>query len=409
MIRRAALGALLATTLSCGARTALSDQPYEPASLFCTTSAFAGRPMRDVALAVGLPRALRGRATWVVGESVPGSTPTVAHQGGDRATFRADLEGTYAVRVSVPATTPDGGAGDGGTDDVVSCTLTVRVNAAGPVALCPAEVTVPPLQAVPLTGRASGDRPIRSQRWSIDQAPAASSRREPTPDDQAATRFTPDVAGDHRLRFRVTDDNGASDECFTVVHAVPTEGLRVELSWDPPGRSCPTREGAACDGSDVDLHLLQGVGDPNWNTDNDCYYANCRGGTGAGLRWGTAAADDDPRLDVDDIEGHGPENINILRPSARYYRIGVHYFADDGAGPQAATLTVYCNGATPVARLGPVNLVVRGRIEENDLWLAADVLPLPGGGCRVQPIARAGQPWITTLFAASRGPNPPPP
>lgn len=406
MTRRAAGLALLATLAACGARTALSDQPYEPAALYCTATTFVGRPMRDVALAVGLPRALRGRATWTLGESVPGSTPTIAHDGGDRATFRADLEGTYTVRVSVPASV-DGGLGDAGSDDVVSCTLTVRVRAAGPVATCPTDVTVAPLQTVPLTGRASGDRPIRRVAWTLESAPPGSARRAPEPDDMAATRFTPDVAGDHRLRFRATDDNGASDECVTVVHAVPREGLRVEMSWDPPGRSCPTSEGAACDGSDVDLHLLQGVGDPDWRTDSDCYYGNCT--MGRGLRWGAATTDDDPRLDLDDTTGHGPENVNILRPSARYYRIGVHYYNSHGAGPQAATVTVYCDGPAPVARLGPVTVSHRGAPEENDLWIAADVLPLAGGGCRVVPILRAGQPWITTTAAASLGPNPPPP
>ncbi len=402
MIRRVALLALLT---SCGARTALSDQPYEPASLYCTSAEFRGRPMRDLALTVGLPRALRGRAQWTVDASVAGSSPTLSHQGSERAIFRADLEGTYTIRVTVPAD-PDAGV-DGGSSAPLSCTITAIVRANGPVATCPAEVTVAPLQVVPLTARVTSDRPIRSRGWTVDQAPAGSSRRAPLPDDADATRFTPDVAGDHRLRFRVTDDNGASDECTTLVHAVPQEGLRVEMSWDPPGRQCPDREGAACDDSDVDLHLLQGVGDPNWNTNNDCYYANCT--SGSVLQWGGVSFDDNPRLDIDDTTGHGPENINILRPSARYYRIGVHYFTNDGAGPQAVTLTVYCNGSTPVARLGPVNVTFRGAVASNDLWIAADVLPLPGGGCRVAPISRGGRPWITTLTDASRGPNPPPP
>ncbi len=402
MIRRVALLALLA---SCGARTPLSDQPYEPASLYCTSTVFVGRPMRDVALTVGLPRALWGRAQWSVDAAVAGSSPTLAHQGSERAIFRADLEGTYTVRITVP---PDPDAGvDGGAAESLSCTISVLVRANGPVATCPAEVTVAPLQVVPLTARVSSDRPIRSREWTIDQAPASSSRRTPTPDDTDATRFTPDVAGDHRLRFRVTDDNGASDECTTVVHAVPREGLRVELSWDPPGRQCPTRPGAACDSSDLDLHMLQGVGDPNWKTDDDCYYANCT--SGLVLPWGSPSFDDNPRLDIDDTTGHGPENINILRPSARYYRLGVLYFINNNEGPQSATLTVYCNGATPVARLGPVTLRARGNDDGNDLWIAADVLPLPDGSCRVVPISRGAQPWITTPTEASRGPNPPPP
>lgn len=303
--------------------------------------------------------------------------------------------------------TDDRDAGDGGPAPELSCTLTVQVRAAGPVVTCPAELTVTPLQPVDLEGRVAGDRAIRSVGWTIDSAPSGSARRPPEPTDRARTRFTPDIAGDHRLRFRAVDSDGASDECVTVVHAVPREGLRIELSWDPPGRSCPASPGAACDSSDVDLHLLQGVGDPNWRTDSDCYYGNCT--NSRGLRWGALTVDDDPHLDIDDVTGHGPENINILRPSARFYRVGVHYYSDHGAGPQAATLTIYCNGATAVARLGPITLSSRGGPDDNDFWIAADVLPLPGGGCRVAPISRGAQPWIVRQSEAltSAGPSAP--
>ncbi|MDO9020417.1 MAG: hypothetical protein Q7V43_26060 [Myxococcales bacterium] len=411
MTGRAALAALLAATAACGARTALNDQAWEPAALYCSDALLAGRPGRDLALVAGVPRALRGRARWAVVASPPGSTATVQSDGGERATFRADREGAYTVRVSAEAPA-DGDAGDAGPAAELSCELTVQIRAAGPVAACPAELTVAPLQPVTLLGRSAGDRPVRSVAWSVDGAPAGSARRPPEPTDAATTRFTPDIAGDHRLRFRVVDDDGASDECVTVVHAVPREGLRVELSWDPPGRSCPDRPGAACDDSDVDLHLLRGGGSPVWGSggnrsESDCYFANC---TAGGLRWGDpASTDDDPRLDIDDVTGHGPENINILRPSAPYYRVGVHYYASDGAGPQAATLTIYCNGPTPVARLGPVTVTARTTPEANDLWIAADIVPLAGGGCRVAPIARGGQPWIATISEAMRSPAPPAP
>ena len=60
MTGRAALVALLAATTACGARTGLNDQPYEPASLYCTDALFTGRPSRDLALVVGLSHRLRG-------------------------------------------------------------------------------------------------------------------------------------------------------------------------------------------------------------------------------------------------------------------------------------------------------------------------------------------------------------
>lgn len=406
MIRRVALLALLAPGLSCGARTGLADQAYEPASLYCTDTVFLGRPDREISLIVGVPRALRSLARWTITEQVAGSTPQIRSDGGERAVFQSDREGRYTVRVTVPAAA-DRDAGDGGPTAEISCTIAVEVRAAGPVVTCPADITVTPLQPVDLVGRSSGDRTIRSVAWAVDGAPAGSARRPPVPPDAATARFTPDIAGDHRLRFRVIDADGASDECVTIVHAVPREGLRVELSWDPPGTSCPREPGAACDSSDVDLHLLQGVGDPNWRTDNDCYYGNCT--NSAGLRWGNTTLDDDPHLDIDDVTGHGPENINIFRPSARYYRVGVHYYSAHGAGPQAATLTIYCNGPTPIARLGPVTVTARSTPDEGDLWMAADVLPLPGGGCRVAPIARGGGPWIVRQTEALTTAGPPAP
>jgi hypothetical protein len=402
LTRRAALLALLCANSACGARTALGDQAFEPSDLHCTDAIIAGRPGRDLPLIAGVPRALRGLVRWSVSSAVPGATASLRSDDGERATFQADREGAYTVRVA--ATPPS--RGDAGPGAELSCELAVQLRAAGPVAACPAEVTVAPLQTVTLLGRAAGDRPIRSVGWSVDAAPPGSARRPPEPDDAASARFTPDIAGDHRLRFRVVDADDRSDECVTVVHAVPREGLRVELSWDPPGRRCPENPGAACDDSDVDLHLLQGVGDPNWRTDSDCYFGNCTGARG--LRWGAATLDDDPRLDIDDVTGHGPENVNIVRPSARYYRIGVHYYREDG-GPQAASVTVYCDGPTPVARLGPVTLVGRETFEEGDFWIAADVLPLPGGGCRVLPITRGGAPWIVRHREALTVAGPPAP
>lgn len=410
MSRRAALLALLASVTSCGARTGLNDEAYEPAFLYCSDAVFVARPARELSLVAGVPRALRGLARWSVVSSPSGSTPILQSDGGERATFRADREGAYVVRVTVPSSSDrDGGGSDGGDSgpaQELSCTLAVQVRAAGPVVTCPSELTVAPLQPVDLEGRVAGDRTIRSVGWTVDSAPAGSARRPPDPTDRARTRFTPDIAGDHRLRFRAVDSDGASDECVTVVHAVPREGLRVELSWDPPGRSCPDSPGAACDSSDVDLHLLQGVGDPNWRTDSDCYYGNCT--SSRGLRWGALTVDDDPHLDIDDVTGHGPENINILRPSARFYRIGVHYYRNDG-GPQAATVTIYCSGSAPVARLGPVTLTGRGTPDDGDFWIAADVLPLPGGGCRVAPITRGSQLWIVRQSEALTAAGPPPP
>src|SRR5690606_29907608 len=120
------------------------------------------------------------------------------------------------------------------------------------------------------------------------------------------TVYTPDIAGDYTLRLRVQDDSGHLAECTTIVRAVATEGLRVEIFWDT-------------NGTDMDTHLLH----PNartWNSNLDCYYGNCIGG----LSWSDPGRADDPSLDIDDVDGFGPENINIMTPAAGTYRVGVH-------------------------------------------------------------------------------------
>ncbi|MBK7156221.1 MAG: hypothetical protein IPH72_31365 [Sandaracinaceae bacterium] len=56
----------------------------------------------------------------------------------------------------------------------------------------------------------------------------------PRPPDNPRTVFTPDVAGEYTLRLQAQDDR-VTEECTTLVRAVATEGLRVEVFWNTNG------------------------------------------------------------------------------------------------------------------------------------------------------------------------------
>ncbi len=147
-------------------------------------------------------------------------------------------------------------------------------------------------------------------------------------------------------------------------------------------------------------HLLHPDGSGWFDQNLDCFFANC---VGSHPDWGTTAEEDDPRLDVDDVNGRGPENINVESPeeSGRPYRIGVHYFDDDGFGPSRVYLNIYCYGVLEQT-IGPVTLARgnQGAYTGNDFWKVADI-SFADGACTITPLTNgAGGPLIVTSAAA---------
>lgn len=326
--------------------------------------------------------------SWEMIEAPPGSGSAPSPAAAQDTNLTPDIPGRYVLRLTV---TDDTGLTD-------SCEAVVVGTPTPPDAICPDRINTTPLTEVTLRGEAEDDGTIVGWEWDLVSAPPGSSAPAPAPPDEQVALFMPDVAGEYRLLLTVIDDDGMEGSCETVVVAIPGEGLRVELYWNPPDRSCDTHPDPDCDRSDVDLHLLHPEA-PSWfhagAEDLDCYYATCIGGTG----WDRAGPSDDPRLDLDDVEGFGPENINIDEPVVGHeYTVGVHYFTDDGTGELAhAYIRIYCGtiDVDPVYEVGPVDLRAHGWDSwSNDFWRVATVV-WDGFGCRVDPLAdAAGRPDI---------------
>jgi len=148
---------------------------------------------------------------------------------------------------------------------------------------------------------------IMEYNWTLIEKPNGSEAFIP---NGGANRpgFVPDLAGSYVAQLVVHDDQGlASEPCIATLEAVPGQTLWVEMLWEHSN-------------DDMDLHLLRpGAG---LNGSGDCYYANCVGG---GLDWGVPGDPiDDPSLDLDDIPGTGPENINIYEPEDGIFDVYVH-------------------------------------------------------------------------------------
>jgi hypothetical protein len=133
--------------------------------------------------------------------------------------------------------------------------------------------------------------------------------------------------------------------------------LHLVLNWDVDG------------GSDVDFHFVRNYGAAACN---DCYFSNMT------PDWGVSGSIlDDPFLDYDDLEGPGPENINVDELADGRYRIIVHYYSDSGSsgggggggsgGPTNATVEVWIGG-TLRATYGPRRLDRTG-----STWDVADL------------------------------------
>ena len=207
----------------------------------------------------------------------------------------------------------------------------------GVIAVCAVNPSLvhPPFEMATFQGHDSYDTSgydLVTYDWSLISVPSGSSASLPvcnnTPD---CGPFTPDLGGTYTAQLYVENEIGQSDTCSVDLEAEPLEDLWIEMYWSH-------------NDDDMDLHLLAPGGTPRTNT--DCYYSNC---VWSSPDWGSAGyAGDDPSLDLDDIPGTGPENINIPDPSSGTFTVFVDDYSGstgDFSGGNDVTVNVYINGS----------------------------------------------------------------
>ncbi len=213
---------------------------------------------------------------------------------------------------------------------------------------------VEPLDDVEFSGdqstsaRAGGT--ITGRAWTILAAPPESSATLASA-SAATTRFHfssaagnvngVDVAGTFTVGLVVTDDLGAvSTQCSVTVNAVPRAGLHVQMTWDVAV-------------NDIDLHLARNG--TNWCSNDDCYFG------GTNRNWGGGNLN--PSLDIDDLSGFGPENINIESPADGDYTIGVGMYSH--TSDATVTVRIFIGGQLEFEGFQAMGI--------SDTWLPARV------------------------------------
>ena len=199
-----------------------------------------------------------------------------------------------------------------------------------------AECSVSPNKVEPLTfpvtwfgsgADAPAGHAIIDYEWALITQPSGSAISMPL-GGADRSGMVPDLAGTYQGQLIVTNDQGVrSEPCVATLEVIPSENLWIEMFWTHSG-------------DDMDLHLLRPGGSPR--SSGDCYYANC---ARTGLEWGGAGSADNPILDLDDIPGTGPENINIEDPYDGTYTVFVHdYPGSVYNSSNDVTIKIYLGG-----------------------------------------------------------------
>jgi len=236
-----------------------------------------------------------------------------------------------------------------------------------PIAVCGMDITVEPWSRAMLDGSASYDQDVPPDNplqyeWRLLTQPSGSTAQLERA-NTAQPSFWVDITGRYELELIVIDSLGLASQqpCLVAVEALPTNAVRIELTWDHPD-------------SDLDLHLIQNMGS-FCDCATDCHYRDCA----RRPNWFPANPGSNPRLDIDDRGGFGPETIDIdgegadrFIPEGRY-QIAVHYYASNEGisnwptSRSMATLRVFIYGLLAAEFTHPLD-------NDGDVWLVGDLL-----------------------------------
>lgn len=170
-----------------------------------------------------------------------------------------------------------------------------------------------------------------------------------------------DLIGTYVIELTVVDDEGyvSCEPSRVEIHAVsddPDE-LLIRLTWSTPADMDLTDDV----GADLDLHWRRDGA--TWNTPPDDIFWNNKTAD-----WGPPGPEGNPSLDIDDMNGEGPENIRQPEPvEGTIYSIGVYYSRENGFGESTAVVEVY-KGGQLLREFDPKVLE-----NEGDFWQVAHV------------------------------------
>jgi hypothetical protein len=265
---------------------------------------------------------------------------------------------------------------NGTVDDGLMCS--------GPSVMCPAAVTALAGDVVTLRATAMG---ATSYRWEVVSSPPGGAAMFGSP-TSATTTFTSVIVGVYTVRLTVTDAMGRAATC-TITVTLQGHGLRVELSWNT-GVTVPGTPGR----TDIDLHMHNRLATAWFTTPNDCYYLN------ENPNWDAPGPTDNPSLDVDNIQGFGPENIRVDAPvvGTQTYSIGIHNYT--GSARTTATVRIYCGTTLAATYTRVITGFDASADPRSDFWRVARVVFTSPSACTVTPIndvitfmqARTGRP-----------------